>query len=130
MSRTRPLHTWLRRATLLALLLATLAPGVSHALRHLRGDTMPWSLLCSATGAKRLVFEAPAGDDGSIVRTHVFEQCTYCALHHDSPAPTPALSAPAVRADLAHALPVPVLQAPRPQAAWRLAQSRAPPLQA
>jgi len=40
MSRTRPLHTWLRRATLLALLLATLAPGVSHALRHLRGEEL------------------------------------------------------------------------------------------
>jgi hypothetical protein len=131
MSRLRPFDRWVRWATLLALALATLAPGVSHALHHLRGDTMPWSQLCSATGAKRLVFEAPAGDDGSFARTHAFEQCTYCALHHDGPLPVARIATPALRADLAHAVPaLSSLQAPRPLPAWRFALSRAPPRQA
>ena len=72
MSRLRPFDRWVRWATLLALALATLAPGVSHALRHLRGDTMPWSLLCSATGTKRVVFDAPTGDAGSVTPAHAF----------------------------------------------------------
>ena len=131
MSRLRPIDRWLRWATLLALALATLAPGVSHAMRHLRGDTMPWSQLCSATGSKRVVFEVPTGTDGSITPAHAFEQCTYCALHHDGLLPVALIATPALRADLAHVVPAPSsLRALRPQPAWRLALSRAPPAQA
>ena len=130
MPRTRPIDRWVRWATLLALALATLAPGVSHALRQLRGDTMPWSQLCSATGAKRVVFDAPVGDGGSIAPAHAFEQCAYCALHHDGLSPPTAGAAPALRAHLEHAAPTLLLQVPAPWPAWRLAPARAPPQQA
>ncbi|HSW22122.1 MAG TPA: DUF2946 domain-containing protein [Burkholderiaceae bacterium] len=130
MSRLRPFDRWVRWATLLALALATLAPGVAHALRHLRGDTMPWSQLCSATGSKRVVFGWEAGDDESTPRAHAFEQCMSCALHHDAGAPPAAADAVVLRAELAHAVPLLFLHAPRPQHAWRSAQPRAPPAQA
>jgi hypothetical protein len=120
----------LRWAALLALMLATLAPGVAHALRHLRGDTMPWSQLCSATGAKRVVFGWEAGDDESTPRAHAFEQCISCALHHDGSAPPAAADTVVLRAELAYAGPPLFLRAPWPQHAWRSAQPRAPPAQA
>ena len=128
MSRLRSFDRWVRWATLLALTLATLAPGVSHALRHVRGETLPWSLVCSATGSKRVLFDAQPADDGS--PAHAFEQCTYCALHHDGQAPSVAVVTPAPSADLAHAVPTVPPRAPAPEPAWRLAPSRAPPLQA
>jgi len=130
MSRPRPFDRCIRWATLWALLLATLAPGVAHALRQLRGETMPWAQLCSATGSKRVVFGWEAGDGESSPSTHAFEHCISCALHHDGSAPPVALDLLVLRADLAHAVPLLLLHAPRPQHAWRSAQPRAPPAQA
>ena len=113
-------------------------PGVGDAgaqrgardLRHLRGEAMPWSQLCSATGSKRVVFEWQASGDESTPRAHAFEQCASCALHHDGSAPPAAPDVVVLRADLGHAVPLLFLHAPRPQHAWRTAQPRAPPAQA
>ncbi len=120
-----------RWAALLALLLATLAPGVAHALRHLRGETMPWSQLCSATGAKRVVFEWRADDTGSSPRAHTFEEhCAACLLHPgDGCAPPPAAHI-VLRNDLASALPSLRPLEPRSLSAWYRAPPRAPPLSA
>lgn len=131
MSCLRPFDRWVRWATLLALTLATLAPGVSHALRNQRGDTMPWSQLCSASGGKRVVFESQAGETGSMPRTHAFEHCASCALHLDAHAPPKApAGAWVLRSDLAHALPAPLPGATPTAHAWPAAQPRAPPLSA
>ena len=130
MLRKRWVDRCIRWTTLWALALATLAPSVAHDLRHLRGEAMPWSQLCSATGSKRVVFEWQAGGDESTPRAHAFEQCASCALHHDGSAPPAAPDVVVLRADLGHAAPLLFLHAPRPQHAWRTAQPRAPPAQA
>jgi hypothetical protein len=124
---SRSLNRATRWAALLALVLATLAPGIAHALRHARGDTLPWSELCSATGGKRVLFDSQTGVPGSPPHAHAFEQCTLCALHLGSWAPPPVAATHALRSDLRTTAPVvpPVLQQPR--LAWLAAQPRAPP---
>jgi DUF2946 family protein len=131
MSHQGRLNRSLRWTALLALLLATLAPGVAHALRHLRGETMPWSQLCSATGAKRVVFEWRADDTGSTPRVHTFEEhCAACLLHAGDAATPPAAAGFVVRNDLRSALPAPRPLEPRSLSAWYRAPPRAPPLTA
>jgi len=128
MFRRRSADRCLHWGLLFALVLATLAPSVAHAMRHLRGDTMPWSQLCSATGGKRVVFESQAGDPGSTPRAHAFEHCSFCALLDGQLAPPPSASASALRSE-----PFAIAPTPRPLPAlgppvWRLAQPRAPPV--
>jgi hypothetical protein len=126
MHRRHILDRGARWFTLLALLLATLAPGVAHALRHARGEVMPWSQLCSATGGKRIVFEQPAG--GSAQRqAHAFEHCVYCALHHDASAPAGVAPALPLRADLSHAAVIPASAALPGAPQEPAASARAPP---
>jgi Protein of unknown function (DUF2946) len=123
-------HRLLRRiqwVALLALLLATLAPSVAHALRHARGERMPWSTLCSATGAKRIVFEQSAGDPTAAAATHALDRCAYCALHHDGFAPMPAAALPPLRSDLATVTLPSVARAVPPHSAWPAAPPRGPP---
>jgi hypothetical protein len=122
-------HRLMRRiqwAALLALLLATLAPSVAHALRHARGERMPWSTVCNATGAKRVVFDLPAGDARATAATHAFDHCAYCALHHDGFAPLAAGPTAPLRDDLAVARPA-VAGAVAPHGAWPAAPARGPP---
>jgi hypothetical protein len=125
-----PRQTWLNRCTrwttLVALVLATLAPGIAHALRHTRGEATPWQQICSATGAMRtLVLDA----DGAPVQAHAFERCLTCLLHHDV-APPPAQPLASTVEAAPSLLPAPRQHAPRPLVTWRSAQPRAPPLPA
>jgi len=126
MSRTSWLHRSARWTALLAFALATLAPSVAHALRHARGEMLPWSLLCSATGSMRVI--TALDQDGNPVEPglHPFEPCAYCALHHDGVAP-PAAAAPPIAQATASQQPPSALHAPRLPLAWRGAQPRAPP---
>ena len=131
MSRHGRLNHSIRWVALLALMLATLAPGVAHALRHLRGETMPWSQLCSATGAKRVVFEWQADDTGSSPRAHAFEQhCAWCLLQPGDAAAPPRATGIVVRNDLATTQPALRPLEPRSRTAWYRAPPRAPPLTA
>jgi len=127
MSRHGRLHHTARWVALLALLMATLAPSLAHAQRHARGETLPWSQLCSATGSKRVVFESPTDDPGSQARTHAFEQCGVCAVQPTGWAPPSPVVTHTLRTDLQDAAPAnPALQLHR-QLAWLSAQPRAPP---
>ncbi|HEU5296912.1 MAG TPA: DUF2946 domain-containing protein [Burkholderiaceae bacterium] len=128
MSHRRRLHHRIGWAALLALLLATLAPSVAHALRHARGDTLPWSQLCSASGGTRVVFESQPGEPGSTPHAHAFEQCGFCALHSQGWAPAPAVGALALRGDLHATLPLAQPLPVQTRRAWLAAQPRAPPL--
>lgn len=121
------LNRGIRWGALLALLLATMAPSDAHALRHLRGDTMPWSQLCSATGGKRVVFDWQGDDPGSSPRAHTFEPCGLCALHHASWAPPAVAATLALRADLRAVAPIVRLPQALRSLAWSAALPRAPP---
>ena len=126
MTRLRSFDRWVRWVTLLALTLATLAPGVSHALRHLQGDTLPWSQVCSASAGVRGV--QPDDDPGPAPTQHAFEHCAACALHLQAASPPPAPTATVARSDLTHAVPTPLPHTPRTLHAWASAQPRAPPI--
>jgi hypothetical protein len=116
-----------RWITLLALLFATLAPSVAHALRHARGEVMPWSQLCSATGGKRIVFEQSADGGSPLQPGHAFEHCVYCALHHDASLPGDAAAPLRLRADLSHAVDGAARSIPLAPLPWHAAPARAPP---
>lgn len=120
--------TWLDRftrwATLWSMVLATLAPGIAHALRHERGQGLPWQEICTTTGAMRTV---AVNDDGTPVHAHAFEQCLTCLLHHGGSAPPPSMPAVVVFEPLAEPVPRLFLHASQPLFAWHRAQPRAPP---
>ena len=127
MSHRRRLDRRIGWAALLALLLAALAPSIAHALRHARGDTLPWSQLCSASGGKRVVFESQRGEPGSTPHAHAFEQCGFCALHAQGWAPPPATGMLAMRGDLQATLPLAQPLSLQTRRTWLAAQPRAPP---
>jgi hypothetical protein len=116
-----------RWATLLALVLATLAPSVAHALRFARGDVAPWTTLCSATGSKRLVVDGRLDGTGDTTAEHRSALCTGCLAALGALAPPPTV---VVAVSLAAGAPSDAI--PRRECApsagrWPAALSRAPP---
>lgn len=119
--RTRRFAAWL--ATF-AILLAALAPAVSHAMTAVRGGAS-WVEVCTATGpalVKVAGEQAPVKDSAP---SHV-DHCPFCSTHAGAAGLPPAAAALPV-ATGAHALPELFLRAPRPLFVWAAAQARAPP---
>jgi hypothetical protein len=108
----------------LAILLAALAPSLSHALGSAKGSS--WIEVCTAQGSKWIEEGAdhtpPAPTAG-----HAFEHCPFCSIH------APALGLP----PSAEIAPLPIeghgefppafYTAPRTPHAWVSARPRAPP---
>ena len=116
------LATW---AAFVAILMAALAPTLSHALAS-RGDA-GWVEVCTAEGSRWVQGSGP-GEPAAPAGTHALDHCGYCTLHNDDPAlPTAGQQAEAVPA-AAHALPIAFLRAARTAHAWVSAQPRAPPV--
>lgn len=109
----------------LAILLASLAPSLSHALASSTGSN--WVEICTTQGSKWIA----AGEDGSErapASAHVLDHCPYCSLHAPTLGLPPAGSLTQLPLRLAHEVPRAFLAAPRTQHAWVSAQPRAPPL--
>lgn len=117
----RRLPTWIAA---LAILLASLAPSLSHALGSAQAAS--WIEICTSQGSKWI---AEKTDDSPAAPTagHVFEHCSLCSMH----APTLGLPPlPALR-------PLPIeghgefppafFAVPRTLYAWVSARPRAPP---
>ncbi|MDB5805399.1 MAG: hypothetical protein JWN73_2721 [Betaproteobacteria bacterium] len=120
-TRTRRFAAWL--ATF-AILLAALAPAVSHAMAAVRGGAS-WVEVCTATGpalVKVAGEQAPVKDSAP---SH-FDHCPFCFTHTGAAGLPPAVAAVPVVTG-ATALPELFLRAPRPLFAWAAAQARAPP---
>lgn len=117
----RQLATWV---TLVALVLATLAPGMARALSFAQGELAPWGQVCSVND------KLTGKDSGTPADpvAHLLDHCPFCSLHSDELATPPAPPALQGVPALAHAVPLLFLQAPRPLHAWATAQPRAPPL--
>lgn len=115
--------TWL--ATF-AILLAALAPTVSHAMAAARGQDV-WVEICTTTGPSVVKV---AGDHAPVPAQHDaashMEHCPFCALHAGAAPLPPAVAALPV-SEARHALPELFLRAPRPLYAWAGSQPRAPP---
>ncbi len=131
LSRPRVASRWL---VLLTFLLAALAPALSQALAHARGEVVAWSQVCRSSvvspRAAQSLLAAQASEQDSDAAIHgLFASCPYCALHAQDIAPPPPaqLSAGFLLKDLRFAMPERFYSAPRPSHAWAPAQSRAPP---
>ncbi|MDZ7855889.1 DUF2946 domain-containing protein [Sphaerotilus sp.] len=121
---TQAFTTWIVG---IALLLAGLAPALSHALRA--GDSPGWIEVCSAANGLRLRATGPVQDDPASkpVPGHVLEHCPYCSLRSAvlGMPPAPLVTVWAPMAVQAH--PGRFLSAPRTPHVWVSAQPRAPP---
>jgi Protein of unknown function (DUF2946) len=108
----------------LAILLASLAPSLSHALGSAEGSS--WIEICTSQGSKWV----EAGDDNSApapTAGHVFEHCPFCSIQ------APVLGLP----PSPELVPLPIeghgefppafYAAPRTLHAWVSARPRAPP---
>lgn len=110
----------------LAVLLASIAPAVSHAI----GAQSPtgWAEICTGAGARLVALEdghpGPAPLKGAM---NLLDHCPYCSLHADAfpvPPAAPALADPILLGEL---LPPAFLHAGRTLDVWASAQARAPP---
>jgi hypothetical protein len=121
-------HAHARRQSwwlLAVFVLALLAPGVSAALAHARGDFSGWQDVCrapsSASAAKPKAVEAALD---LLAKGH----CPACHLGSaDLAAPPPTGTLPLLRTDLAFSAPERFSSAPRTAHAWVSAPARAPP---
>lgn len=118
--RHRQLATWV---TLVALVLATLAPGIARALSFAQGELAPWGQICSVNDK---LTESRSGTPAE-PSAHLLDHCPFCSLHSDTVDLPPAPIAIADAALLGHAVPQLFLEAPRTLHAWASAQPRAPP---
>ena len=120
---SRVLTSWI---AVLAILMAALAPSISHALSAKNGASL--IEVCTALGAKwvqpdgRSTGQAPASGD-----VHPFEHCPYCSLRANAMAIPAAPVGSALAISSSDLLPTAFLAAPRTLYAWVSAQPRAPP---
>jgi Protein of unknown function (DUF2946) len=116
----RLLTSWM---AVLAILMAALAPSISHALGAKNGAS--WTEVCSTVGSKWVQPDgsstdpAPASGDA-----HLFEHCPYCSLHANAIAVPAAPVGWAQVPALSHPVPTAFLAAPRTLHAWVSAQPR------
>ncbi|THF60841.1 DUF2946 domain-containing protein [Pseudothauera rhizosphaerae] len=114
-----------------AVMLAALAPTLTHALSWVSGAQVKWTEVCTVAGVKLVAVSDDGGDpagssDGGLNGLQV-DHCPYCHPHAGSfalpPADVPALRVPAG----GEPLPPLFLNASRPLFAWASIQPRAPP---
>lgn len=116
---------WTHWVTLFALVLATLVPTVARTWAYALGEaSADWGQICSAMETKGMTGSEPAtGHPAGAMPEH----CTMCLLRADLAGPPAMPMALVLRADLGHAQPTLLLQAPHTLYAWSAAQARAPP---
>jgi hypothetical protein len=117
----RRLTSWIAA---LALLLASLAPAVSHALASANGTN--WIEICTTQGSK-WIEAGKVGSERSPASAHALD-CPYCPLHAPTLGLPPASQLEHLSLRLGHEVPLAFLSAPRTLHAWVSAQPRAPPL--
>lgn len=117
----------------LAILMAALAPSVSHALVAFGGDGSFWAEVCSAAGIKLVKVDANKSEAAHDNKEHhkaasAFEHCPFCSNHAGMAGlPPPSVDVlPIASGSLPH--PPLFYQSPRPLFVWANAQSRAPPV--
>ena len=124
---TRRCAAW---AACLAILMAALAPSISHALSVSRGAGIAWMEVCSTSGP-RLVeagvsqdeSAAPLSSDSMMESAH----CPFCSTHAASFGLPPAAMTSFPITGSARVMPLLFYQAPGPQFIWAGALSRGPP---
>ena len=120
---------WMLWVATMAVLLASLAPGISRMLSGMRDQQVAWVEVCSAQGARWVAVDArdvAADPLKQKPQLHGDEHCPFCLLQGHGMAPPPAPVTPVILAGVDE-LPFLFLHAPRPLHAWSNAHARAPP---
>ncbi|MDC8757192.1 DUF2946 domain-containing protein [Janthinobacterium fluminis] len=123
---TRRFTAWI---ACFAILLAALAPSISHAIAA-DDSSSAWIEICSIAGTR---FVQADSDDGqplspaSIEQSLHFDHCPFCSAHGGAPGlpSSPMVTLPVLAGK--PVLPPLYYQASRPLFVWASAQSRAPP---
>ena len=128
--RFRPAHrllvSWL---AILAIVMAALAPAVSHALG--KSSPVTWMEICTSTGSKLVAVDGEAAGQGSVPgAAHLLEHCPFCSLHGGSMGMPPAANAVIAVVPIPAEVPAAFLHATRTLDVWVSAQPRAPPVPA
>jgi len=113
-----------------AVLLAALAPSISHAIAAAKGTPGAWTEICTGTGLKRVQLDgkdASPHAPGKGDKSFHFDDCPFCLGHAVSLGLPPAVPPTLQSAAGPHFLPPLFYLAPRPLFAWIAAQPRAPP---
>lgn len=110
----------------LALLLASLAPTLSHAF-GLQGPTS-WTEICTSAGARRVPLDDGQRTPKSPATAGLLDHCPCCSLHLDNALPPPPVLALPEPLPLGRCMPLAWLHADRTLSVWSSAQARAPPL--
>ena len=117
----RRLPTWIAA---LAILLASLAPALSHAFASASGSD--WVEICTAQGAKWVKM----GEDGADRvpgSAHSLDHCPFCSLHAPTLGLPPVTNLALQPLRLSEEVPPAFLFAPHTLHVWVSAQPRAPP---
>jgi len=120
-ARARRQSWWL----LAVLVLGLLAPGISAALAHARGDFSAWQDICRAPTAAGRSTEPKPIEKALDVLAH--GHCAACHIAAADLAPPPAATVMSLEAGLGFEAPERFWTAPVTAHAWRPASARAPP---
>ncbi|MGE5622679.1 MAG: DUF2946 domain-containing protein [Bacillota bacterium] len=112
----------------LAILMAALAPAISHALAASgKGSSAAWDEVCTVDGVKSL-HEHGAHDSGPADNGMHFEHCPFCFTHAASFGLPPSAQTFIPLAAGSPVRPLLFFHSPRPLFAWAAAHPRAPPV--
>lgn len=113
----------------LAVMLAALAPTLTHAVSWVSGTQLQWVEVCTVAGVKLVAVQDDGETEGGLAGLQA-DHCPYCCPHAGSFA-LPPDEAPALHlAGAGQAVPQHFLRAPGPHFIWASAQPRAPPIAA
>ncbi len=111
--------------TLVTLVLATLAPAVTHSVSRARAAAAPWDEVCTTRANGHTSGQKGVGGSGPVAPQG--HHCAFCGPHGGGLGLPPALAGSVDAPALSQALALRTLLAPSVQAAWSSAQPRAPP---
>ncbi|RYF36667.1 MAG: DUF2946 domain-containing protein [Comamonadaceae bacterium] len=119
----RLLTTWI---AVMAFLMASLAPSLSHALGLGQGQGGSLVEICTGHGTAWVLDESEGPGDAPAV-SNLLAHCPGCVNHGPALGLPPTTDAAPLALALPSFFPPAFLQAPRTQHAWRSASQRGPP---
>jgi hypothetical protein len=113
----------------IAILMASFAPSVSHAMAAAAAPGSVLAEICSTAGIQVIRLDTGQAPDGSVPAGHElhFEHCPYCLPHSDAMGLPPGAMAVSPTGGESASFPSLFYQSPHPLFVWAAAQSRAPP---
>lgn len=129
MRMTKSMHRTTVWMAFCAILMASLAPSISHVVATAKGIPNGWTEICTIFGAKlvKIGDDAPDSKLPAPKKATHLQHCPFCISHAVSLGlpPNTDFVIPVIK--VPHVLPPLFYQASRPLFAWAAAQPRAPP---